>query len=418
MRVLFVTPYPVSRIRIRSYGFVSQLAKQHDLTVLTLCADERDQADMRDLQRQGIAITCIREKRVRKFLRCLFALGTRLPLQVAYDAAPTLRAAINEQLASGQFDVLHVEFIRALGALPDWLPLPVVWDAVDCISQLYEQGARFGTTPMLRFIGHREARRTRVFELEQLQRFRHILVTSERDRRALLALAGIGDNTANEKRLAEITVLPHGVDQEYFSPWSGTREPETLIFTGKMSFHANIAGALTLVEHILPRIWEQRPGVRLIIAGSNPPETVRRLARDPRIKVTGYVPDLRPYLARAQVAVIPLPYAVGIQNKVLEALASGIPVIASSSACAGLQAVPGRDLLLANEPGEFAAAVLRLLDDRPLWNRLVENGLAYISQHHNWTNILGQLTAVYAHAINEAELTVPAPLEKNAQTKG
>src|SRR5579875_774387 len=169
MRVLFVTPYPVSRIRIRSYGFVSQLAKQHDLTVLTLCADERDQADMRDLQRQGIAITCIREKRVRKSLRCLFALGTRLPLQVAYDAAPTLRAAINEQLASGQFDVLHVEFIRALGALPDWLPLPVVWDAVDCISQLYEQGARFGTTPMLRFIGHREARRTRVFELEQLK---------------------------------------------------------------------------------------------------------------------------------------------------------------------------------------------------------------------------------------------------------
>src|SRR5690348_10967950 len=135
MRVLFVTPYPVSRIRIRSYGFVSQLARQHEVTVLALGAGERDQADMLELQRQGIAMTWVQEQRAPKFLRCLGALGTRMPLQVAYDAAPALRAAIRQQLASGRFDVLHVEFIRALGALPGALPLPVVWDAVDCISQ-------------------------------------------------------------------------------------------------------------------------------------------------------------------------------------------------------------------------------------------------------------------------------------------
>lgn len=400
MRVLFVTPYPVSRIRIRSYGFVSQLARQHELRVLALCAGEKDQADMQDLRRQGIAITGIQEKRTRKILRCLGALGRSTPLQVAYDAAPALRAAISEQLAASRFDLVHVEFIRALGALPATLPLPVVWDAVDCISQLYEQGAQAGATPLLRLLGSREAQRARAFERVQLQRFRQILVTSTRDRQALLALA-----TSDGQTLAEISVLPHGVDQEYFSVHTGPRAAETLVFSGKMSFHANVAGALTLVQQILPRIWQQRPAVRLLIAGSNPPQVVRHLARDPRIQVTGSVPDLRPYLRQAQVAVSPLPYAVGIQNKILEAMASGTPVVASPSAGAGLEAVPGRDLLLAADPAAFAEAVLRVLEDRALWSTLAEHGLAYIARHHNWQDIISQLTAVYERALSPANLT-------------
>ncbi len=168
-----------------------------------------------------------------------------------------------------------------------------------------------------------------------------------------------------------------------------------------MSFHANVAGVINLVERIMPRIWKQRPKVQLIIAGSNPPLKVRRLARDPRIKVTGYVPDLRPYITCAQVAVSPLPYAVGIQNKVLEAMALGTPVVASSSASAGLQVTPGCDLLVADEPEAFAAAVLHLLDDHALWNKLVEGGLAYIATYHKWEAILGQLNAVYARAMNK-----------------
>jgi len=329
-------------------------------------------------------------------------LGRPIPLQVAYDAAPALRAAISEQLATRRFDLLHVEFIRALGALPETLPLPVIWDAVDCISQLYEQGAQVGATPLLRLLGSREAHRTRAFERVQLQRFPQILVTSSRDRQALLALA-----TADEQRLADITVLPHGVDQEYFSVYNGPRAAETLVFTGKMSFHANVAGALTLVHQILPRIWQQRPGVRVLIAGSNPPPVVRRLARDPRIQVTGSVPDLRPYLRQAQVAVSPLPYAVGIQNKILEAMASGTPVVASPGAGAGLEAVPGRDLLLAADPAAFAEAVLRVLEDRALWDTLAEHGLAYIARHHNWPRIVAQLTAVYERTIETANPTSP-----------
>jgi len=364
-------------------------------------------SDIQAFQNEGLHIIAIADKRIWKFLRVLKALPTKKPLQVAFDASSALREAIRQHLSTGQFDILHVEFIRALGALPTELPIPVVWDAVDCISRLYEQGAHFGATPMLRLLGTIEAQRTRTYEQTQLSRFHHVLVTSERDRQALLAIAKDVSSTpisakpvSSKRNFAEITALPHGVDQVYCRPFMGKRHPETLVFSGKMSFHANIAGVLHLVTNIMPLIWQKRPGVRLVIAGSNPPASVRRLAQDKRIQVTGYVDDMRPYIAQAQVAVCPLPYAVGIQNKILEAMALGTPVVASSHAANGLVTTTDKYILTADQPSEFATSVLRLLDDAELWTRISQNGLEYISTYHNWTRIIEQLTAIYANALN------------------
>jgi polysaccharide biosynthesis protein PslH len=121
LRILFVTSYPISRIRIRSYGFVRHLARQHDVTVLALCAGEKDSADMWDLQREGVTVLAIQEKRFQQYFRSLRVLFSYLPLQVAFGASPALRAAISEQILTGRFDLLHVEFVRALGALPQSL---------------------------------------------------------------------------------------------------------------------------------------------------------------------------------------------------------------------------------------------------------------------------------------------------------
>jgi len=227
-----------------------------------------------------------------------------------------------------------------------------------------------------------------------------VLVTAERDRQALLAIAQDSKTTTPGQISAEITVIPLGIDQHYFQTYDGERQAETLIFSGKMSFHANIAGVCSLVRHILPLIWQKRPTVRLVIAGCDPPASVRRLASDPRIEVTGYVANLRSAIAQAQIAVCPLPYAVGIQNKVLEAMALGTPVVASTPVAAGLQAFPDHDLLVADEPADFAAAVLRLLEDQAQWRSLAAHGVAYIRAHHHWDVIIQQLTAVYAQALN------------------
>ncbi len=399
MRILFVAPYPPSRIRARSYGFITELAKQHFVELLALCANTREIADVQTLQQEGIIATAIYEPYAMRYTRALTALASPRPLQVAFDGSARLRRAINIRLQRGHFDLLHVEFIRTLEAIPTSLSVPVVWDAVDCISQLYQQGGQAGITPMLRLIGAREGRRVRAYEHAQLYHFRHVLVTAERDRQALLAIAHERQTLQAGQTPASITVIPLGIDQHYFQTYKGERQAETLIFSGKMSFHANIAGVCSLVKNILPLIWQKRPTVKLIIAGSDPPAAVRHLARDPRITITGYLPDLRPAIAQAQIAVCSLPYAVGMQYKVLEAMALGTPVVASTPAAAGLPAVAGRDLLVADEPTACAAAVLHLLDNQHKWQSISRNASHYIKLHHQWDSIIQQLTTVYTQAL-------------------
>ena len=408
MRVLFVAPYAPSRLRIRSHGFIRHLASQHDVRVLALGMGGLSAAALQDvdeLRRQGVAVTIIQETRSRPVLRALRSAlipgAVPMPLQVAYTASAALRAAITWELRARCYDVVHVEHVRGLGSLPGDIPTPVVWDAVDCVSLLYQESMRYAATPMLRTVGRIEARRLRTFERQQIFRFSQALVTSARDREALLALAGSAEDDDDDvpRAAAEITVLPHGVVAGRLPQrdWA-ERQPETLIFSGKMDYHANVAGALRLVRRIMPLIWRNRPRARLIIAGSNPTRAVRQLARDPRITVTGYVRDLDALVSSATVAVSPLPYAVGIQNKVLEAMACGTPVVASGSAAGGLSAASGRDLLVADTPEEFADATLRLLDDSATWGSVARHGARYVAERHNWESITERLTRVYERA--------------------
>ncbi|RLC96780.1 MAG: glycosyl transferase family 1, partial [Chloroflexi bacterium] len=132
-----------------------------------------------------------------------------------------------------------------------------------------------------------------------------------------------------------------------------------------MSYHANVAAVLYFVQEVLPHIWAQDPDVRFQIVGQAPPETVRQLAADERIQVTGTVDDLRPYLAQASVAVCPALYAVGIQNKVLEAMAMGTPVVSTPAGCAAITTAKDQGILIAQDE-ELAAAVLQVLSDPAL----------------------------------------------------
>lgn len=360
------------------------LIQQHEVEVLVLCTSRQEARDVEDLRRAGIAVTAIYENSAICFLRMFRALFTPFPFQVAFVASSAWRAAVEQALASGRFDIVHVESLRALAALPETTTLPLVWDAVDCISQLYQLGASHRSTLWMRFVAPHEAQRVQCFEKAQLARFDHVLVTSERERQALQA------RSATETL---ISVLAHGIDRSYYQPDGQSRWPETLIFTGKMSFHGNVAGAIYLVRQIMPLIWQQCPGVRLIIAGANPPNVVRCLARDPRIEVTGTVSDLRLYIARAQVAVSPLPYAVGIQNKVLEAMALNTPVVTTSCVAAGLATTDG--VVVADEPEDFAEAVLDLLRNPSYHHELVLQGRRYISTYHDWKQVIQKLNVIY-----------------------
>ena len=399
MRLLYITPYVPSPIRTRPYNLIRALVRLgHRITLLTAAGTgPEDQRQADTLREWGVEVETFPVPAARSLWNCLRALPTYEPLQAVYAYHPQMERRLRTLLRESVFDIVHIEHLRAARLVRAVKGHPVVYDAVDCITFLFEQTARASPERAARWKARLDLARTRRYEARLLTQFDHVVVTSRRDKEALEALAR--GYLPPQARPAPVTVVANGVDLEYFRPLEGDgRDPHTVVFTGKMSYHANVAGVLYFAREVLPRIWAKAPYVRFQIVGKDPPESVRRLAADGRIEVTGYVEDLRPYLARAGVAVCPALYAVGIQNKVLEAMAMATPVVCSRAAFAGLQAEAGRDALVADDPDTFAEYVLRLCTDPDRARRLGEAGRRYVEAHHDWEDSARRLTAVYEAA--------------------
>jgi glycosyltransferase involved in cell wall biosynthesis len=265
--------------------------------------------------------------------------------------------------------------------------IPRVFDSVDSITHLFEQASRMAPRWRQRLMARVDLARTRRFEARVTRMFDRTLVTSPLDAEVLARLSGSGDG--------HIVVVPNGVDLGYFRPSQSAPDPATIVFSGKMSYHANAAAALHLARDIMPRVWAQRPDARLILAGKDPSPAVRALGEEPRIEVTGFVDDLRPYLWRATVAVSPLLYGAGIQNKVLEAMATGTPVVVAPRVCDALRAQPDRDLLVAEDAERFAGRILNLIGDPAQRDQIGPAGRQYVEQYHDWNKIAQTLIGVY-----------------------
>ena len=404
MRILYITPYVPSPIRVRPYHLLLNLARAgHEVTLLA--AGEADPTvdgrALAALEAAGIETHRVVVPRLRAYLQSLGALLRRQPMQAHYSVDGRVAARMLALLEAQPFDVVHIEHLRA-SRLVEALPpsQPTLYDAVDCIALLFEQAMRGSRSLKSRLITRLELEPTRRYEARLLARFRQVVVTSSRDKAALEALAAryLPPGTPT----APVTVITNGVDSDYFHPLPVEPEGRTVVFSGKMSYHANVAAAHYFVEEVLPRLWEWDASVRFLIVGKDPPESLRALGRDPRIEVTGYVEDLRPWLARAAVAVCPVRYAVGIQSKVLEALAMERPVVATPAAMGGLHPDAQEVVLVGRDGAEFAEAVRRLLADPQEARRRGEAGRRYVLRHHSWPRSVERLVARYEAALSSS----------------
>jgi len=451
MNILYIVPNPPSLVRVRPYNLIRHLcARGHQITVATVWSNEEEHSDLEHLRAQGIAVIeapLPKGQIVRNLLR---ALATGAPLQAYYAYSPTLAQQIQRLLTSvegQQFDLIHIEHLRgAQYGLAIRKPaarlrtgsrfaIPMVWDSVDCITYLFEQAAAHSRSRKGRLMARLELARTRRHEARLVRQFDRVLVTSDVDRQALtdlalrftfrvsrsvqLATCNPSISSARRFQRETITVIPNGVDLGYFTPTDEPRETNTLVITGKMSYHANVTAVLHLVNDIMPHVWAQRPDVKVWIVGKDPPPEVRALAGDggrprcpepcpePRrravegsavgggVTVAGTVPDIRPYLRRSAIAVAPIRYGAGIQNKVLEAMACATPVVASCQAVSALKATDGEHLLVAEDAATFAQHILDLLADQALQRRLGRAGRRYVEQHHDWDRIAERLEQIY-----------------------
>ena len=425
MRVLYVVPYVPNLVRVRSYELIRGLARKgHHVVVATLRAGDEDLADLRNLAAQNVEVVSRYMPRWRSLANCIACLPSKTPLQSVYSWNPAMGAELLRMLRGVHFDVVHVEHLRGARygvlvrqtlARTDSVPAPpVVWDSVDCISALFRHARSESRSLAMRCITWLEHPRTELYESFLATFFDRILVTSPADARALAGLA----ETRGHDVSGKLRVLCNGVDLKRFSAANQPRDPATVIITGKMSYHANITAARHLVHDIMPLVWKKRPDARVLIVGKDPPTSLQALTNVggiSRVHVTGTVADIQPYLNRATLAVAPMVYGAGVQNKVLEAMACGLPVVTSEQGAIALRAKPGRDLMIASGAQGFARTILDLLGDGRRREELGQAGLRYVKEHHDWDCVVSLLESVYNESIDSgnspiqafAESTVP-----------
>ena len=416
MRIVFVIPFPPSLVHSRSYVFVTQLAKRHEVTVVCLCRTPRDLHDVAKLRALGVLVTPVFEEgSVGKLGKAKAMLGDR-PVEVALAKASRLRDALWAEIERGDVGVVHVEHLHAAMIARD-LPVPTIWDAVSCSARRVRLNNGGKANRLRRAISSVELRRMQAYERRLLKLFRHVVVSTEAELTTVLDLRKTSETftPAINDDSPTTHVLPAAIDVEYFSPSLARYHHNRLIFSGLLSEGQNRAAIGVLLNTIMPRIWKVRPDVTLTIAGAEPPSSLEALD-DARISVTGYVDDLRPYLAGSAIAVSPLPYAVGAPTAILEAMAMGVPVVASDAAAASLRAIPGADILVGGSPERFAHLVLRLLEDDALRHSLARNGRASVERYHAAPLICRQLEALYSvvsgHAFTASDVmptVAPSP---------
>jgi glycosyltransferase involved in cell wall biosynthesis len=403
MRIAYIVPYVPNQIRTRSYNLVTHLQQLgHEVDVFTVGSNNADWQDAEALRSKCVKVAYYHQPLWRSLTNCLVASFSGRPLQSVYSWQPKLVKYLVERISEkgrSPYDIMHVEHLRGSEyGVQLKLKFPneaVVWDSVDCISHLFGQASAQSRDLFGKLITRFELERTRKREGSLLEYFNHILVTSSVDRTALL------DLTRDKSKIAPISVLSNGVDQTFFHPNSKIkRDAETLVFSGKMSYHANVSMVKYLVTDIMPRVWKKRPGVRLYIVGKDPSSEIKEFEKNTLIKVTGTVDDIRPYLWRATVSVVPLLYGAGIQNKILEAMATGTPVVTTFNSLSALQIQPGKELLAAGNSDEFAQAIVQLIEEPLLQKEISDAGISYIRSHHNWLSIASQLVDIYQQTLN------------------
>jgi len=408
MNLLFLVhriPYPPNKgDKIRSYHELRYLAARHRVHVGCLVDQPEDLAHVATLRQIAASVEAVPLDPRRARLRSLTALASGEPLSVRYFASGALRRWVHETVERERIDAVLLfsspmfEYVRDL-------PVPVVMDFCDVDSDKWRQYVAHAPLVM-RPVYALEARRLRAYEEKVLRACRSAVLVAERERRMWSSMP--------DGLLEKVRVIPNGVDLEFFAPHAGppaAREPRAIVFTGAMDYYANIDGVTFFADEVLPRIRAAEPDAHFYIVGSRPAPEVVALGKRAGITVTGFVDDVRAYYARAAVCVVPLRIARGIQNKLLEALAMGRPVVATRAAAEGLEPGAADALRTAGDAAALAAECVALLQAPDTAEALGQAGRRYVERAYLWDRALAGLEALLQEAAGSSGATpetVPA----------
>jgi sugar transferase (PEP-CTERM/EpsH1 system associated) len=413
MKILFLTaqiPYPPEGgAALRNWGLISGLAARHEVAVLSFCDPARPPAPdgpLAETCRVEVVAPPLRASRDR--LRALLA--TRRPDMALRLASRAYARRLEGWLARESFDAVHVggiEMAPYLDLARVACPRPlVVFDEYNCEYRLQQRAFLLDLRAPARWPGAAYSLvqwlRLRRYEAQVCRLADRVLAVSDLDAEALRGLVpGL-----------DVTVVSNGVHVESYRPQASGEPPvshQTLVFTGTMDFRPNVDAVLWFTRRVFPRVRAEVPDVRFAIVGQRPHPRLAGLGRAPGVTVTGRVDDVRPYIAEAALYVAPLRVGGGTRFKLLEALAMEKAVVSTHLGAEGIPVTHEREVLLADTPAGFAAAVVSLLRQPRRRVELGRAGRALVEERFDWSAIVPRLEAVYGKRSAAAQAGTGSP---------
>jgi sugar transferase (PEP-CTERM/EpsH1 system associated) len=387
-----VRPSPYGGLQLPAFNILKHLSKRHTIRLIYLdtnpepataypdlepyCAQIDSVARHEMLRRRQVLAVARNSLSARKLLskyRCFFT--------PAYS--PLMAELVKQALRRDKYDVIYTSNQVAFYAWP--FSMPKVVHAFDCVSAAcYNQWreARRASAKaywLLAYLNNMWTER-KIFES-----FDDCIVVSDEEYEAFKVLL------PNLK----CSVIAPGVDTEFFKPSTESEECPSLVFVGDMFYGPNVEAIQFFHSQVFETLKKRFPGLKLFVVGKRPAEAVRLLARDPSIIVTGFVEDVRPYLARASVVIAPFVSGSGTKNKILEAMAMGKPVVTTSIGVRGINAIHGDQIYVADSPTVFADRVQELLDDEAKRKRMGDHAREYVEKSHSWARVAEELDHIF-----------------------
>ncbi|HTO06939.1 MAG TPA: glycosyltransferase [Myxococcota bacterium] len=380
MRLLALTPRlpypPVGGDKLRAYEFLARLSARHEIHLCSFVADQAELEHGRALQARhpSISLDTVVLPVWRSRLNTLIGVASALPLQVHYYRSRRMRALVARTLAERRFDAVYVHLLR-MAQYVERAPLRRVLDITDAISLVYDR-ARAMQRGAFRPIFALEVPRLRRYETRLVRAFDATAVISDVDRDVLAAKGAPAER---------LELVNNGVDRQFFAPRAESYDIDRLVFVGNLSSFANTDAAEHMLRDIFPRVRALHGKATLYVVGVSPPASVRAYDGVDGVTVTGAVDDVRPYVERAAASLCPVRVAGGVQNKILESLALGVPVVTSPEGFEGLGARGEEDgVCVAASPDEFARQALALMRDGARRSELGRRGTRFVAQHYDW----------------------------------
>lgn len=386
MKLLIITsrfPYPLEKgDKLRIYFQIKELAKVYQIVLCSLTEKKVEEKDFEALKPYCQEIYTFRRSKWTILKNVMISFFKKMPMQVGWFFDESIKKKIHKVIQKEAPDHIYCQLLRVAEFVRD-VPVPKTLDYMDAFSVIAQRWANQAPFPF-KLLLQREANKVAEYEQKLFPDFDHHTIISAQDQ-----------NHLNFPQKEKIHIIPNGVDLDFFQPIENAEKKYDLVFVGNMGYRPNVEAVKYISKEILPGLIKKYPSLKILIAGARPSPEIKKLESEHLI-ISGWIEDIRDAYASGHIFVAPIFLGSGLQNKMLEAMAMGIPCITTTQVNNAIQAVPGESVLIANTGEEFIEKIIALKEKEELHKQLKENGLNYIGHHFSWQKFGDKLNKILA----------------------